>query len=74
MDSLAQRIANFLGSGWAIGGFGLWLIIHNLVARDYVTFISDLAIEIGLMILRAESIESAAMHKDVKKIKSRVKK
>lgn len=72
MDKIAQKIATLLGSAPVILGFLLWLIYHNASAWDYTNFISDVAIEIGLLILRAEKVEGDAMHHDVKKIKRRV--
>lgn len=58
MDKISQKISSFLGSAWVIGIFGLWLVIHNALTRDYVTFISDMAIWIGLLILRAEDVQA----------------
>lgn len=74
MNKVAQRIADILGSVWVIGGFGIWLVVHNMYARDYVTFISDLAIEIGLLILRAEKVQNDQMQRDVKRDLSESKK
>lgn len=67
MDRIAQKIADWLGSTIVIVLFGLWLMGHNVVAKDYVTFISDMAIWIGLLILRAEKVQSDRMERDVKR-------
>lgn len=66
MNKLAGKIANLLGSTWVIGGFGLWVIVHGIISSDYVSFISDLAIEIGFLILRAESSQNAKMENLIK--------
>lgn len=61
MDAIAQRIASILGSAPVIIVFGLWMIYHNVTAWDYTNFISDVAIEIGLLILRAEKVQGDRM-------------
>ena len=66
MNQLAEKIAAFLGSAWVIGVFGLWTIVHAFITRDYVATISDLAIEIGFLILRAESVAAARQEKYTK--------
>lgn len=61
MNKIAEKIASFLGSAWVIGLFGLWLIVHTVIQKDYIAFISELAILIGFLILRAESVQSERM-------------
>lgn len=67
MNKLAEKLANILGSAWIIGSFGLWVIVHAVLTRDYVATISDLAIEIGFLILRAENVQSARTEQAVKR-------
>jgi predicted membrane-bound spermidine synthase len=58
MNKVAERIARILGSAPVIISFGLWTIYHAVAIKDYVTSISDSAILIGLLILRAEIVAS----------------
>lgn len=67
MDKLAQKAADFLGSTWVIVGFGGWMIVHTILQKDYISFISELAIWIGLMILRAEAVQAEETDRAVKK-------
>lgn len=62
-----DKLAEILGSAWVIGGFGLWVLLHAVITRDYVATISDLAIEIGFLILRAENVQSARTEQAVKR-------
>lgn len=73
MDRIAEKIAEILGSAWVIGGFGVWMVVHAFISRDYVSTISDLAIEVGLLILRAENVQAKRMERDIKKVKREVK-
>lgn len=77
MDKLAEKLAGVLGSAWMIGGFGLWVVVHAVLIRDYVATISDLAIEIGFLILRAENSQSTrteqAVKRDLKKSDTLIK-
>lgn len=66
MNRIAERIAAFLGSAPVVLGFGLWTVYHAVTIKDYVTTISDTAILIGLLILRAETVQSERTEKAVK--------
>lgn len=66
MDRIAQRIADILGSALVIVPFSIWTVIHAFTVRDYVATISDLAIAIGLLILRAETVQSERTEEAVK--------
>lgn len=67
MNRVAQKVADILGSAVVIIGFGLWMIYHNSISWNYTNFISDVAIEIGLLILRAEKVQSDQQHEDIKR-------
>lgn len=67
MDNIAQKIADVLGSAPIVICFGLWTIYHASTTLDYVTAISDTAILIGLLILRAETVQAKRMENDVKR-------
>jgi len=54
-DHIAAVATNVLASGPMIVGFTIWLVAHNAMSWNYTNFISDVAIEIGLLILRAEN-------------------
>lgn len=67
MDKLAQRIANTLSSAYIIMPFAAWTIYHVATTKEYVTFISDMAILIGLLILRDEKVAAEKTDENVKK-------
>jgi hypothetical protein len=67
MDKLAEKIAKALGSAPVILLFSAWFVYHNLQTKEYVAFISDVAILIGLLILRAEQVQGDRMEKFIKK-------
>lgn len=67
MNKVAERIATILGSAWVVIPFCIWTVIHAFTAQDYVTTISDTAIAIGLLILRAETVQSERTEQAVKK-------
>lgn len=66
MDNIAQKIANALSSAFVIIPFGLWTIYHLATTKEYVSFISDMAILIGLLILRDEKVAAETTEKNVK--------
>lgn len=78
MDKIAGKITSLLGSAPVIGLFGLWTFAHAVITHSYVATISDLAILIGLLILRAEDAQSKLTHdavlKDVRQGKKILKK
>lgn len=74
MDELAERIGSVLGSAIVIGGFGLWCIVHAIITKSYVDTISDFAIEIGFLILRAENVQAGRQENHIKEIKRKVSK
>ena len=73
MNDISEGIAEFLGSVWVIIPFGIWTVLHAFITKDYVDTISDLAIEIGLLILRAENVQGKRMENQNKRILKRVK-
>lgn len=66
MDRAAERITDWLGSTPVVLSFTFWLIFHNARGFEYVSFISDMAILIGLLILRAETVQSRRTEHTVK--------
>lgn len=66
MNKAAEKIAAFLGSAPVIIGFGVWTIAHAFISQDYVSTISDLAIEIGFLILRAEIVQSERLERYIR--------
>lgn len=66
MNKAAERIASILGSAPVVLAFGLWTVYHAVTIQDYVTTISDTAILIGLLILRAETVQSERTEEAVK--------
>lgn len=66
MNRIAETVANFLGSTPVVVGFGLWTLAHAFLSQDYVSTISDLAILVGLLILRAESVQAERTERNVK--------
>lgn len=73
MNKAAEKIATILGSAYVIGGFGLWVIVHAFLSQDYVTTISDLAIEIGFLILRAETVQGQRVERSIKQAEADTK-
>lgn len=78
IDKTYEKISDYLGSTITVSLFAAWLCYHTATQRDYISFISELAILIGLMILRAESAQSARleriMRRDERKTKEVLKK
>lgn len=66
MNKAAEKIAAFLGSAPVIIGFGLWTLAHAFLSQDYVSTVSDLAIEIGFLILRAEIVQGDRLERYIK--------
>lgn len=67
IDKWYEEASKWLGSTYVVGLFALWLLIHTIIERDYISFISELAILLGLLILRAETVQSERTEKAVKK-------
>lgn len=66
-DKIAEKAVDILASGYVVGAFTAWLIYHNALHFEYTPFISDVAIWIGLLILRAENIASERLERKVEK-------
>lgn len=66
MNRIAQHIANALSSAFVILPMAVWTLYHAATTKEYVTFISDMAILIGLLILRDEKIASETSEKHLK--------
>ena len=73
MNNIVQRITTILGSGPAIVGFALWLAFHSITDWDYLAFISEAAILIGLLILRDESAQAERFERLIKQTKADTK-
>jgi uncharacterized membrane protein len=58
MDKVYEKIAVLLGSTAVILLFALWLVLHTVMQHDYLSFISELAILLGFLILRGQSAQS----------------
>ena len=66
INQAAERIARILGSAPVVLLFAGWTAYHNASNWKYVNFISDVAILIGLFILRAEIVQSDRMEEAIK--------
>lgn len=66
-DRVAERAVDILASAPVITLFTVWLAFHNATHWDYTNFISDVAIEIGLLILRAENVQSQRLERKIDK-------
>jgi hypothetical protein len=67
MDKVAERASNLLGSAPVILGFAAWMVWHNTHTKfSYVSFISDLAIELAFLILRGENVAMKRTEQNVK--------
>lgn len=66
-DKASTIIAKILSSAPVILGFTAWLVYHNSATQEYVAFISDVAILIGLLILRAEQVQGGNMESFIKR-------
>ncbi len=73
MNKLSERITSILGSSVVIGLFAAWLIYHTITQKDYLSFISELAILIGLLILRSETVMGERQERYIKEAKKDVK-
>lgn len=78
VDKFYERVSVILGHTFVIGLFATWLIVHTFMQKDYISFISELAILIGLLILRAENQQSKrtedAVKRDLKKSDTQLEK
>ena len=66
-DKVAEKAVDILASGIVISAFTIWMVVHNGLHFNYTNFISDVAIWIGLLILRAENVQSTRLEKKVEK-------
>lgn len=66
MDNAYERLTRFLGSTTVVVLFTAWLILHTIMQRDYLSFISELAILLGFLILRGQNVQSDRMEANVR--------
>lgn len=67
MDKVSEKATDILASAPVIICFTIWMIAHNIIVKSYVAFISDVAIEIGLLILRAENLQQERLERKIDK-------
>lgn len=75
LDNIFEQITHFFGSTTVILLFACWMAWHNRPSQfEYVSFISDSAIEIGFLILRGQNVQSVRQEADIKRTKRDTKK
>lgn len=67
MNRFYEKASEVLCSTPAVVLFALWVVVHTAIQRDYISFISELAILLGLMILRAETVQAKRIERKVEK-------
>jgi hypothetical protein len=67
MDSLFSRATEVIGSTWAVGLFFVWTLAHTIIGREYLSFISELAIFLALIIVRGQNLDATRMHENLEK-------
>lgn len=73
MNKFFEKVVLGLGSTPAITIYTLWLFRHPFVWTGYTDFISDVAIWIGLLILRGDNIQTERMERQNKAILGKIK-
>lgn len=74
LDRAFERTITLLGSTLVIVTFGVWMVVHTISTRSYLSFISEMAIFIGLLILRGQNIQSVRMERNIERTKEDTKK